>query len=273
MSINHTVLLAVLASVTLVALLLAGSSSAGRVSADAPHAGLSFAVGINENGDSTNDCGTGVPAPIGNGAPDTVAVQVSNTTCEVRENAPFKVNVYLMANGGVAASGISAHVIYSGVTSAGRGDSVWGGCTFEAAAFGTGYENTGCAIGLPPATSVQTAGLIATFSFTCTSDGSIALGHGVGETVLTDATLEEHSEAGPDMLMVDCQEGLPAVAGDSDCSGSVNSIDAALILQNSAGLLANVPCADGADANHDGSINSIDAALVLQFTAGLLDHL
>ena len=270
----RTVPLAVLASVTLVALLLAGSSSAGRVSADAPHAGLSFAVGINADGDSTNDCGTGVPSAVGNGAPDTVAVQVSNTTCEMREGAAFRVNVYLMANGGVAAAGLSAHVIYSGVTSSGAGDSVWDGCTFEATFSGTNFENAGCAIGLPPAASVQAVGLIATFSFRCTNDGSIALGHGVGESALTESpTLEEHSEAGPDMLTVDCQEGLPTLAGDSDCNGSVNSIDAALILQSSAGLLANVPCADGADANHDGSINSIDAALVLQLTAGLLDEL
>jgi hypothetical protein len=269
----RAVLLAALAPLTLVALLPVGGSGAGRVSADAPHAGLSFAVGINVDGDSTNDCGTGVPTAVGNGAPDTVSVQVSNTACEVRQGAPFKVNVYLMANGGVAASGISAHVIYSGVTSSGPGDSVWDGCIFEASSSDVGYEDAGCAIGLPPAAPVQAVGLTATFSFTCTSDGSIALGHGVGETSLTDAHLDEHREAGPDMLTVDCQEGLPALAGDSDCNGSVNSIDAALILQNVAGLLANLACPDGADANHNGTINSIDAALVLQFSAGLLHQL
>ncbi len=270
---TRTLLLAVLASVTLAALLLADSSGAGRVSANAPHTGLSFAVGINTDSDGDNDCGTGVPAAVGNGAPDTVSVQVSNTTCEMREDAAFRVNVYLMGNGGVAAAGMAAHVTYSGVTSSGPGDSVWDGCTFEPTESGPAFENAACTIGLSPAAPVQVAGLITTFSFTCTDDGSMTLSHGDGETALTDNTLAEHREAGPDELTLDCQEGLPTLAGDSDCNGSVNSIDAALILQNVAGLLANLTCPDGADANSDGRINAIDAALVLQFSAGLLGEL
>ena len=263
-------LLTVLASVTLAAL-LAGAAATGRVSADSPHAGLSFAVGINADGDGDNDCGTGVPMAVGNGAPDAVSVQVSNTTCEIREGASFRANVYLMAHGGITASGITAQVVYAGVASSGRGDSVWEGCTFEPTASDATFENTGCAIGLPPAVPVQLVGLIATFSFTCADDGSLALSH--DETELFGDTLERHREAGPDELTIDCQEGLPTLAGDSDCNGSVNSIDAALILQNIAGLLANIPCQDGADANHNGTINSIDAALVLQLSAGLLDEL
>ena len=64
-----------------------------------------------------------------------------------------------------------------------------------------------------------------------------------------------------------------AVTGDADCSGDVNSVDAALILQLAAGLLTGLPCPAGADANEDGRIDPIDAALVLQFVAGLLDEL
>jgi alpha-tubulin suppressor-like RCC1 family protein len=63
------------------------------------------------------------------------------------------------------------------------------------------------------------------------------------------------------------------VVGDADCSGVVNSIDAALILQLVAGLVASLPCQDAADANDDGSIDAVDAALVLQFTAGLIPGL
>lgn len=270
---NRAVLLTVLASVTLAGLLLGGASSAGRVSADVPHAGLSFAVGINVDGDGDNDCGTGAPMAVGNGAPDPVSSQVSNTTCPVREGAAFRVNTYLMENGGVASSGMSAQVNYSGATSSGPGDSVWDGCTFEATASEATFENTGCAIALPPAVPVQAVGLIATFSFTCTADGSLTLSHGDGETELTDERLGKHRETGPDVLTIDCQEGLPTLAGDSDCNGTVNSIDAALILQNVAGLLASIPCPDGADANSDGRTNSIDAALVLQVSAGLLDEL
>ena len=63
------------------------------------------------------------------------------------------------------------------------------------------------------------------------------------------------------------------VPGDANCDGSVNSIDAALVLQYDAGLLGSLGCQDAADVNNDGTINSIDAALILQFTAGLLDSL
>ena len=60
-------------------------------------------------------------------------------------------------------------------------------------------------------------------------------------------------------------------AADVDHDGSVNSIDAALVLQYVAGLIGTLPCAANADVN--GSVNSIDAALVLQYVAGLLPGL
>jgi hypothetical protein len=37
--------------------------------------------------------------------------------------------------------------------------------------------------------------------------------------------------------------------------------------------LHSLPCASAADVNHDGSKNAIDAALILQYSAGLLNHL
>ncbi len=66
---------------------------------------------------------------------------------------------------------------------------------------------------------------------------------------------------------------LDALTGDVNCNGSVDAIDATLVLQFSAGLSASMPCAEGADVNVDGGITSVDAALILQFTAGLLDSL
>lgn len=63
------------------------------------------------------------------------------------------------------------------------------------------------------------------------------------------------------------------VAGDVDCDGVVDAIDAALILQFEAGLLATLSCAAAADVNGDGAVDAIDAALVLRFEAGLIESL
>jgi hypothetical protein len=60
------------------------------------------------------------------------------------------------------------------------------------------------------------------------------------------------------------------VPGDANCDGSVDSIDAALILQYTADLIGSVDCPDNADANHDGDAGAIDAAIALQKAAGLL---
>jgi len=67
--------------------------------------------------------------------------------------------------------------------------------------------------------------------------------------------------------------GAPTNAGDANCSGSVNAIDAAIVLQFDAGLLGAIPCADNADVNQNGTVNTIDAALILQYDAGLLGQL
>ncbi len=61
--------------------------------------------------------------------------------------------------------------------------------------------------------------------------------------------------------------------GDADCSGVVTAIDAALILQMTAGLIGSVACPELADASNDGLVNAIDAALILQLTAGLIPNL
>ncbi len=61
--------------------------------------------------------------------------------------------------------------------------------------------------------------------------------------------------------------------GDANCDGSVNSIDANVVLQSSARLIDSAPCASAADANRDGDVQSIDATLILQYEAGLLGQL
>jgi hypothetical protein len=77
------------------------------------------------------------------------------------------------------------------------------------------------------------------------------------------------------MLASSCvQIAIGGQAGDLNCDSSVNSLDALLLLQHIAGLLATLPCPSAAaDINGDGFVYAIDAALILQFDAGLLDHL
>jgi hypothetical protein len=59
--------------------------------------------------------------------------------------------------------------------------------------------------------------------------------------------------------------------GDVNHDALVNAIDAALVLQYSAGLLPSIN--DEGDVNFDEEKNSIDAALILQYSAGLVHAL
>lgn len=65
----------------------------------------------------------------------------------------------------------------------------------------------------------------------------------------------------------------PHVPADVNRSGTVDSVDAALVLQFGAGLLDSLPAPENGDLNHDGRIDAIDAAIILQFVAGLLHNL
>ena len=59
-------------------------------------------------------------------------------------------------------------------------------------------------------------------------------------------------------------------SGDANCDGTTGAIDAALILQFAAGLIASLACAADADVNLSGTADAIDASLVLQHVAGLI---
>ncbi len=64
-----------------------------------------------------------------------------------------------------------------------------------------------------------------------------------------------------------------AQPGDVNCDRTVNSIDAALVLQLGAALIHALPCPSASDVNGDGRTDAVDAALILQFVAGLLHRL
>jgi hypothetical protein len=61
--------------------------------------------------------------------------------------------------------------------------------------------------------------------------------------------------------------------GDANCDGSVNAVDAALVLQYAAGLIGSEPCLAAAEVSSDGILNAVDAALILQYVAGLIPGL
>ena len=70
----------------------------------------------------------------------------------------------------------------------------------------------------------------------------------------------------------------PAVAesilGDVNGDGTVDSIDAFLLLQFSAGIIGfGSPYREKNDVNHDQSVNALDAVHILQFHAGILASL
>ena len=79
--------------------------------------------------------------------------------------------------------------------------------------------------------------------------------------------------AGDDVDAVTCAALPDQAAGDVNCDGAVDSIDAALVLQYEAALLDALSCANGADVNEDGAIDSRDAMLILRFVARLIDRL
>lgn len=63
---------------------------------------------------------------------------------------------------------------------------------------------------------------------------------------------------------------FPPGVGDVNCTASIDSVDALLILQLNAALVTVLPCKNEADVDKDGSIDASDAALILQLDAGVL---
>ncbi len=72
---------------------------------------------------------------------------------------------------------------------------------------------------------------------------------------------------------VDVREMEPRLYGDVNCNYAASAVDALLLLQVITGLRTGFSCAEGADVSEDGTTDAVDAALVLQFSAGMLERL
>jgi hypothetical protein len=181
---------------------------------------LDFAIGIDVDGDGTNDCGTGVPRAVGDGLPGPAAVEVTNTRCAAGEDAVVAVHVYLMNTGGIAYTKQSSKVLYFGFELLGAGKVHWPCPNFEYSTSAPNIEQAGgstagsselasCA-SKQPQTSV---GLLNEFALLCSQGGMLTLGTGTDATALTDEYSVEHQETGTETLTLTCGERAPLPPG------------------------------------------------------------
>jgi hypothetical protein len=159
--------------VVLAAIVIALASGGGKTEAHSPHPGLDFSIGIDTNGDNSDNCGTKPAQP---------------TNCYLPAGSTFTLSVYLNSLGGVPGyKGFDIGVYYTGVSSKYLLDAnPWPDCVFEAFGPHPGVpadaEGWGCAIGVPPAQPSTYTGRIGTAVFNCTNDGTITLRHHDGVT-------------------------------------------------------------------------------------------
>lgn len=66
---------------------------------------------------------------------------------------------------------------------------------------------------------------------------------------------------------------MDAKTGDANCSGDIDAVDAAVVLQFDAGLFEALPCAISADVDCNMVVDAIDASLILQYDAALILNL
>lgn len=106
----------------------------------------------------------------------------------------------------------------------------------------------------------------------------MAMSPALARSVSVRMELDGQDAAGPDQSYAYFDSArllgqLGTLPGDANCDREINSIDALLVLQITAGLIQALPCLVNGDANEDGIVNAIDATITLQFGAGLIDRL
>ena len=260
-------------------------------SADFPHAGIDLSLGVGSSCDSTAGPAKCTFDP---GATFTVNLKL---------NAIPGGFGYAGYDASIDYAGVT--LVDGSLVQTGAG--VWPPCTFPASDLTTaGHVAAACASGIGAAPSTYT-GVLMRVDFTCAASGTVTLLQGDGASDVVDDSLVPHGEAqGSEVLTINCgvepppptvtptpcdgpcptatptntappqptatptRTPSPKACGDVNDNGSVNPVDATLILQKSAGLLGTLPNAPSADVNYDGMVNPVDATLILQHAAGLI---
>lgn len=170
-----------------------------------PQSGLDFSIGVDVDGDTADDCGTGGEA---------------GTKCSMPVDSAFSVKVYLnsLPVGVMGYEAFDLRLDYAGVTSKDNASpGPWPDCGFPVNFFGPDFVKFGCIIGLdaPPSTYM---GLIGTAVFNCAGAGEVTMTHGYPDTFLIENAYWYHEEGAgtTETLSINCVEPptpLPPIGG------------------------------------------------------------
>ena len=109
-------------------------------------------------------------------------------------------------------------------------------------------------------------------SIRTTADGSITFVSPTATQTATSTSTPTFTST-PTSTSTPTTNPVPAASlyGDTTCDGLINSIDAQLVLQAVAALLANLPCTANGDVDGNGIVDVVDAALILVFEVRFID--
>jgi hypothetical protein len=164
------------------ALLIASPFFTEAATADEPHPGLNFSIGVR----GVQGCNT----------------RADDVTCTLPSGQPFllEFSLDMLPDDINGYAGFDLFAEYTGITPGDDGNSDdWPDCGFPVAHVPPdgGFIALACAIGVPPAPqSSSWIGPIGAITFTCAQNGSITMAHGGddGQTDLVEGNLAKHSE-------------------------------------------------------------------------------
>lgn len=219
--------------------------------------GLDFSIGADSDGDGMEDCGS---------------AEGQQRECVMPLGSSFDVIITLhsLAADLMGYTGTDLVFDQAALPASSTFKFLWPDCILTASAASGSIRAYACSDGGQFESTYS--GPMLEVAFTCSRSGSVTLLHGTGTTQVIDINLRSYYEqaAGGETVQITCGEKL---AGDVNCSTSINSVDATLTLQLDATLIDRVNCAQQADVNMDNRADAIDATLTLQYTAGLIQSL